>query len=106
MPVTLFGDCSLDVIEKRECEFLDGDVAFILREVRCGTSSEFGDESGIRHSGFGRAVCSEINGFAVDVDGGVEFFPDFDFAVLGRLMFDFGHFVLGCVVGFDLSNLL
>jgi hypothetical protein len=88
------------MIEEGENECLNGDTLFVFRSVGSGIGFEFGDESGVSDFGFGRAVGSEVNGFTVAIDGGVDFFLDFYFAVFWRLVFDFRHVDFG--VGLNL----
>jgi len=96
MPVTLRGDCALDVIEIGEGEFLNGNAIWFRNvEFRFGNGDfglgDFCEEFGVGGFGFGGAVDAEVDGFTAVVDDGVVFLFDFYFTILGQLVFEFGH---------------
>ena len=89
--VTLGGDCPLHMIKVGQGERFDGHVRFVLWDIEGGFGFVLGNESSVGDFGLRRAIVSEIDGFAVEIDGGITFLADFDFAILWRLVFDFGH---------------
>ena len=91
MSKTLRCDRSLDVFEKREYEFFDGNALFVLWDIWHNTRFVLGDESSVSDLGFKRAVGTEVDGFTLMIDSGVFLFADFYFAILWRLVFEFGH---------------